>query len=111
MDAPPPPFDALAGLVNEPDPTTRAKTLMQAIDAVPLLQTWLRQAKQEAVLEMHETRSFAAIGKELGITRGRAQQIAVGYVGGRSARKNTPENAERPTVSDRALDGADGSSA
>lgn len=104
MDAPPPPFDALAHLVDEPDPTARAKKLMQAIERAPELQTWLREARREAVNEMHGDVSFTAIGRELGITRARAQQIATGYVGGRSARK-----AERTTADGRAQD--DGASA
>jgi hypothetical protein len=102
MDAPPPPFEVLGSLADEPDPTARAKALMQAIDAVPALQTWLREARREAVNAMHEDRSYTVIGDELGITRARAQQIATGYVGGRSAHKST--DAERPTGEGRASD-------
>lgn len=85
METPPQPFESLAPLAGGSDPTERAKTLGAAIDAVPQLQTWLRQARQEAVAEMHKqgVGSYADIGEILGFSRARAQQIATGYVGGR----------------------------
>lgn len=85
MDMPPHSFEALTDLAADEDPTERAKTLGAAIDEVPELQAWLRRARQQAVAEMHEqgVGSFADIGKILGFTRARAQQIATGYVGGR----------------------------
>lgn len=88
MTTPPHPFESAVDLTASADPTERAKAFAAAIEAVPELQTWLRQGRQEAVREMYaqmraEGKSYTDVGKELGVTRARAQQIAEGYVGGR----------------------------
>lgn len=109
MDTPPRPFEALADLDADLDDTEAARKLGDAIDSVAKLQTWLRQARQRRVRGMYaqmraEGKSYTDVGKELGVTRARAQQIAEGYVGGRprgqvhhpdaDARNTDPGNLE-----------------
>jgi len=84
MDTPPRPYEALANLVEAPDPTERAKDVGAALNAIPDLQKWLRRARENAVGEMHDSgMSYADIGAELGMDRVRAHQIAKGKTSGR----------------------------
>lgn len=84
MTTPPTPFEALKHLADTDDPTERAKQAGVALNAVPELQSWLRQVRQEAVLEMRAGGlSHAEVGKQLGVSRARAQQIAEGRTTGR----------------------------
>lgn len=86
MDTPPTPFEALAELTVATTPAQRAKRIGAALDAVPKLQRWLRQVRQEAVQEMRATGlSHADVAKELGVSRARAQQIAEGRTTGKRA--------------------------
>jgi DNA-directed RNA polymerase specialized sigma24 family protein len=94
METPPTPFEALANLAEDTDPTQRAKTIGAALNAVPDLQKWLRTARQNAVTEMHETGlSYADIGQELGMDRVRAHQIAKGATTGRKPKPKPADPA------------------
>lgn len=97
MDTPPAPFEALATLAAAPNSADRARTLGQALDSIPHLQIWLRQARQEAVLQMRsDGLSHADVGKELGISRARAQQIAQGLTTGKRATTNDEDSSAGP---------------
>lgn len=86
MTTPPSPFEALKHLADTNDQVERAKQAGIALNAVPQLQGWLRQVRQDAVLEMRaEGLSHAEVGKQLGISRARAQQIAEGRTTGKRA--------------------------
>ena len=86
MDSAPDPFATLTRLAAKAEPAARARTLGRALDAIPHLQAWLRQARQEAVLEMRaDGMSHADVAKELGVSRARAQQIAEGRTSGKRA--------------------------
>ncbi|MEU0493475.1 hypothetical protein ABZ249_29975 [Nocardiopsis sp. NPDC006139] len=61
------------------DPADRARAAGDMLNHIPALQRALREARQEAVLEMRATgATFDEIGKQLGITRARASDIAKG---------------------------------
>lgn len=98
--------DTISRLTAIEDPADRARAVGAALNAVPDLKKWIGRQRRQVVREMYDQgMSYAAIGKELGgISRARVHQI----VGGKSSSRRA-EHAERPTVSDRALD--DGSSA
>ena len=84
MTTPPSPFEALKHLAEKGDATERAKTVGDALKAVPELQHWLREIRQQAVQEMHDDgNSYDQIGQELGMHRVRAHQIAKGKTTGR----------------------------
>ena len=86
MTTPPTPFENLKHLAEQGDPTERAKTVGAALQAIPELQHWLREIRQGAVQEMRsEGLSHAEVGKELGLSRARAQQIAEGRTSGKRA--------------------------
>lgn len=73
------PYEALFALLKIPDPTDRARALGDALHHLPEVQAQLRQARQDAVLEMRAAgMSHADVADKLGITRSRAQQIAEG---------------------------------
>jgi DNA-directed RNA polymerase specialized sigma subunit len=95
MTTPPSPFENLKHLAEQGDPVQRAKAVSTALQAIPELQHWLREIRQGAVQEMREDGlSHAEVGKELGVSRARAQQIAEGRTTGKRADKesdNTPE--------------------
>jgi predicted XRE-type DNA-binding protein len=66
-------------LLAIPDPTGRAKAITDALGEIADLQHQLRQARQDAVLEMRAGgMSHADVAAALGVTRSRAQQIAEG---------------------------------
>ncbi|MDQ0758713.1 sigma-70 family RNA polymerase sigma factor [Streptomyces canus] len=91
MTTPPTPFENLKHLAEQGDPTQRAKTVGAALQAIPELQHWLREIRQSAVQEMRDDgMSHAEVGKELGLSRARAQQIAEGRTSGKRADKAAP---------------------
>lgn len=86
MTTPPTPFENLKHLAEQGNPTDRAKAVGDALQAIPELQHWLREIRQGAVQEMREDgMSHAEVGKELGLSRARAQQIAEGRTTGKRA--------------------------
>jgi DNA-directed RNA polymerase specialized sigma subunit len=94
MTTPPPPFENLKHLAEQGDPVQRAKDVSTALQAIPELQHWLREIRQYAVREMRgDGMSHAEVGKELGVSRARAQQIAEGRTTGKRAE---PEDAASP---------------
>lgn len=97
MTTPPPPFETLKHLTDNADASERAKELGAALNAVPELQKWLRQLRQDAVLELRaDGLSHAEVGKVIGTSRARAQQIAEGRTTGRRAADEAPEEASNP---------------
>ncbi|TQN27487.1 Homeodomain-like domain-containing protein [Haloactinospora alba] len=61
------------------DPTERAQAVGDMLSAIPALQRALREERRAAVLDLREAGySHAQVAAELGISRGRAQQIAEG---------------------------------
>lgn len=95
MTTPPTPFETLKHLADSRDPAERAKEIGAALNAVPELQKWLRQLRQDAVLELRaDGLSHAEVGKVIGTSRARAQQIAEGRTTGRRAvADGAPEEA------------------
>ncbi|KAB1146847.1 sigma-70 family RNA polymerase sigma factor [Streptomyces luteolifulvus] len=92
MTTPPSPFENLKHLAEQGDPTQRAKTVGAALQAIPELQHWLREIRQGAVQEMRdEGMSHADVGKELGLSRARAQQISEGRTTGKRAATESAE--------------------
>ena len=86
MTTPPSPFENLKHLAEEGDATRRAKDVSAALQAIPDLQKWLHAIRRAAVREMHdEGYSYTEIGKELGVHRVRAHQIAEGRTTGKRA--------------------------
>lgn len=86
MTTPPTPFESLKDLTDQSDPTERARGVGKVLEAIPALQHWLREIRQGAVQEMRSAgMSHAEVGKELGISRARAQQIAEGRTTGKRA--------------------------
>ncbi|MFI1485743.1 sigma-70 family RNA polymerase sigma factor [Streptomyces sp. NPDC020747] len=86
MTTPPSPFENLKHLAEQGDPIQRAKDVGKVLEAIPDLQHWLREVRQGAVQEMrNEGMSHAEVGKELGLSRARAQQIVEGRTTGKRA--------------------------
>ena len=99
METPPHPFEALAQLAAEPVPAARAEVLGKALADVPKLQAWLRRARQDAVLEMRaEGLSHGDVGKALGISRARAQQIAEGRTTGKRKSDDAADDEARDSA-------------
>lgn len=91
MTNPPSPFENLKHLAEQGDATQRAKDVGTALQALPELQHWLREIRQVAVQEMREDGlSHAEVGRELGLSRARAQQIAEGRTTGKRAVQDQP---------------------
>jgi hypothetical protein len=94
MTTPPHPFENLTPLASTAEPEQRARDATAALNAVPELQAWLRQTRQGAVLEMRAGgMSHGEVGKVLGISRARAQQIAEGRTTGKRAAPDAPSSA------------------
>jgi len=92
MTTPPTPFENLKSLAEQGTPTERAKSVGKVLEAIPELQHWLREVRQGAVQEMRdEGMSHAEVGKELGLSRARAQQIAEGRTTGKRAEAKAAE--------------------
>lgn len=97
MTTPPNPFEALKRLTENTDAGERAKEVGAALNAVPELQKWLRQLRQDAVLELRaDGLSHAEVGKLIGTSRARAQQIAEGRTTGRRVVDEAPEQDSNP---------------
>jgi hypothetical protein len=65
------------------EPAERAREIGRRLAAIPAYQEVLRKMRQAAVLEMRAQHlSFGQIGKEIGLHRNRAQQIAEGRTAG-----------------------------
>jgi hypothetical protein len=96
MTSPPSPFESLKNVADQGSPTDRARSVGKILEAIPALQHWLREVRQGAVQEMRsEGMSHAEVGKELGLSRARAQQIAEGRTTGKRADKKA-ESADDP---------------
>ncbi|MFF5778192.1 RNA polymerase subunit sigma-70 [Streptomyces virginiae] len=97
MTTPPKPFEVLKHLADNVDAGARAQEVGAALNAVPELQKWLRQLRQDAVLELRaDGLSHAEVGKVIGTSRARAQQIAEGRTTGRRAASETLEEGSNP---------------
>lgn len=97
MTTPPSPFEALKHLMDNADASERAREIGSALNAVPELQKWLRQLRQDAVLELRaDGLSHAEVGKVIGTSRARAQQIAEGRTTGRRAVDEVSEQGSNP---------------
>lgn len=85
------PTAAIEAALALTDPSERAKALSRIIDAVPHLQTRLRELRKAAYQEMHDQlgMSWQEIADDQGVHRNRAAQIAKGVVGGRKKRAET----------------------
>lgn len=69
------------------DPAERVREIGRRLNAIPPWNTFLREKRQAAVLEMRQAGlSYAEIARETGLHRNRVQQIAEGRSGG-AARK------------------------
>ena len=72
------------------DATERAIAAGNALEAIPGLQTELREIRQAAVQDMHTAAaSWADVGSALGVTRARAKQIAEGKTENARTRRAT----------------------
>lgn len=70
------------------DPTDRAKAASALLDAIPTLQSALREIRQTAVLELRaQGLSHNEVGIAIGTSRSRAQQIAEGRTSGRTSKR------------------------
>ncbi|MFG2412256.1 RNA polymerase subunit sigma-70 [Streptomyces goshikiensis] len=97
MTTPPKPFEALKYLADNADAGARAQEVGAALNAVPELQKWLRRLRQDAVLDLRaDGLSHAEVGKVIGTSRARAQQIAEGRTTGRRAPGEVPEEDSNP---------------
>ena len=90
METPPEPFKQLADLADGPESIEQAKTLTDALTAVPELQRWLREQRQRVVLTLHERdgMSYTDMAPHLGVKPERVSGIARGH--SRSPRKPAP---------------------
>lgn len=89
MDTPPTPFQQLAQLADGPESIDQAKALTEALNAVPDLQSWLRERRQHIVRTLHERDgvSYTDMAPQLGVKPERVSGIARGH--GRSPRRGT----------------------
>ena len=80
---------------NITDPAARFKTAGEMLEGVPGIQTALGHVRRDAVNEMRATgRSYASVAEELGVSRGRIQQIVEGRTeNSRKRRSNRDEDA------------------
>lgn len=82
-------------LAEEGDPVRRAKDVSAALQAIPELQQWMREVRQGAVQEMRaDGMSHAEVGKAIGVSRARAQQIAEGRTTGKRANPEEVDGRE-----------------
>ncbi|MDT0381404.1 sigma factor-like helix-turn-helix DNA-binding protein [Streptomyces sp. DSM 42041] len=83
-------LDAVDGVAEADSPTARAKQLTHLLDAVP---ERIRQARQQAVREMHESgMTYREIAAELDISFGRVRQILEGVNAPRKPRKKPADD-------------------
>lgn len=72
-------MDGIERLEEIADPAERAREIGRRLGEIPGFQERLKVMRQNAILEMRaKGMSFAEIGAELGMSRGRAQQISAG---------------------------------
>jgi DNA-directed RNA polymerase specialized sigma24 family protein len=81
MDKPPSPFEQLADLVAGDESIDQAVALTQALNAIPDLQKWLREQRQNVVLTLHERDgiSYTDMAPALGVKPERVSGIARGH--------------------------------
>lgn len=96
METPPDPFANLAGLIKGPESIEQAKALTEALNAVPELQSWLREHRQHVVRTLHERDgvSYTEMAPHLGVKPERVSGIARGH--SRSPRRSAKVVAEDP---------------
>ncbi|MEU7092987.1 sigma-70 family RNA polymerase sigma factor [Kitasatospora aureofaciens] len=75
----PEPFAALADLVAGGPTMRTAAQLGEALNAVPQLQRWLREQRQDVFQALKATHSNGEIGSHLGLTPQRVADIAAGH--------------------------------
>jgi predicted transcriptional regulator len=79
MDTPPPPFETLAHWAEDDSSLDRVKTISQALQAIPALQTWLRELRRQDVLALKQAgTTYTAIAREIGVEPDRVSKIARG---------------------------------
>lgn len=72
-------MDGIERVEQIEDPAERARELGRRLADLPVFQTRLRELRRAAINEMRaKGMSFAEIGAEIGLTRGRVQQISAG---------------------------------
>lgn len=75
-------MDGIERIEEIADPAERAREIGRRLGKIPACQERLRLMRQAAILEMRaKGMSFAEIGVELRMSRGRVQQISVGGKG------------------------------
>ena len=81
MTNPPSPFENLKHLAEQGDATQRAKDVGAALQAIPDLQKWLREQRQQVVLTLHERDgiSYTDMAPALGVKPERVSGIARGH--------------------------------
>jgi hypothetical protein len=85
----------LARAKEMPDPADRAKELTRLIQTLPEIGAAIREARQQAVVELHDSgMSWAEIGQMLGLHPQRVSQIARGVTGGVKRRAH-PDNDDQ----------------
>lgn len=97
MEIPPEPFASLANLTKGPESIEQAKALTEALNAVPDLQSWLRERRQHVVRTLHERdgMSYTEMAPHLGVKPERVSGIARGH--SRSPRRGSG-SGDAPTV-------------
>ncbi|MGW1989613.1 sigma-70 family RNA polymerase sigma factor [Embleya sp. NPDC001921] len=88
----PEPFAALLNLVEQRDGVRRARFLTDALKAVPQLQQWLREQRQQTVRELKQQRDMSneQIAPYLDCTPQRVADIASGHGRSRAPRPPRP---------------------
>jgi hypothetical protein len=102
VDNPLAPFEDLVRLAGSPPSLERAAALTRALKAVPDFQAWLRQERQQEILDLHAIGlSYTEMAPALEVKPERVSGIARGH--SRSGGRRAAEHDERPTsVEDRA---------
>ncbi|MFB6392677.1 sigma factor-like helix-turn-helix DNA-binding protein [Polymorphospora lycopeni] len=92
----PDPLAPLRRLTAIPDPAKRAVAITKALADLPEVTAELREARQNAVLELRSDQglSHAQVADLLKVSRARAQQIAEGRTTGK---RRDPAEATEPT--------------
>jgi DNA-directed RNA polymerase specialized sigma24 family protein len=79
-----------------PDPAERAREVGRRMAEIPDWHARMKRIRREAVIEMKDVqgKSYADIGRELGLHRNRVQQIYEGRSGGRRVSRPLEEEAQ-----------------
>ncbi|GAA0501101.1 sigma-70 family RNA polymerase sigma factor [Streptomyces olivaceiscleroticus] len=97
MDTPPPPFEQLVTLIAGDENIDQAIALTQALNAIPELQTWLRERRQHVVRTLHDQgeMSYTEMAPRLGVKPERVSGIARGHSrsAGRGTKKTSGDGA------------------